>query len=203
VNDDPIVYIVDDDIGIRKSLQYLLESASLRVSVHDSGGRFFDDFDPLRPSCLVLDLRMPSMSGIEVLQRLRVEHHEIPAIMISGDSDVPSAINIMKLGAIDLLQKPFEPLVLLEVVRAAMGRSVEMHQRRLEREKWGMLLADLTPREREMLALIVSGRSSKQIATDLNIAYKTVTNHRANLMAKMHAVNAADLARMTAIGSSL
>jgi two-component system response regulator FixJ len=203
MNHSPIVCVVDDDIGVRKSLQYLLESASIQVRVYESGGQFFDEFDPLRPNCLVLDLRMPSMSGIGVLERLRAEKHEIPAIVISGDADVPAAIDVMKLGAIDLLQKPFEPLALLEAIRAAMGKSMEMHRRRLEQEKWGMLLADLTPREHEMLALIVSGRSSKQIARDLNIAYKTVTNHRANLMAKMHATNAADLARMTTIGSSL
>jgi two-component system response regulator FixJ len=203
VNDDPIVYVIDDDIGVRKSLQYLLESVSLQVSVYDSGEQFFGDFDPLRPSCLVLDLRMPSMSGIDVLERLRAESHEIPAIMISGDADVPSAINVMKLGAIDLLQKPFEPLALLQSVRAAIGKSIRMHERRLEREKWNKLLAQLTRREREMLTLIVSGRSNRQIAVDMKIAFKTVVSHRAHLMAKTHATNAADLARMTTVGGTL
>jgi len=195
--DIPIVHVIDDDIGVRNSLQYLFESASIQVAVYTSGEEFLERIEPLRPGCIVLDLRMPSMSGIGVLERLRAMKNEIPAIVISGHADVSSALSIMKLGAIDLLQKPFDPLVLLERVRDAIRRSIEMHQHLMERETWNHLFAALTTREREMLKLIVGGRSNKQIAMDMGIAFKTVVNHRAHLMAKTHATNAADLARIS------
>jgi FixJ family two-component response regulator len=193
----PIVHIIDDDLGVRNSLRYLCESASMQVADYASGEEFLEELEPLRPGCIVLDLRMPSMSGIGVLERLGEIKNEIPAIVISGHADVSSALSIMKLGAIDLLQKPFEPLVFLQTVRAAILHSIEMHPRLMEREIWNQLLAGLTPREKEMLKLIVSGRSNKQIAFELGIAFKTVVNHRANLMAKTHATNAADLARLS------
>lgn len=195
----PTVHLVDDDIGVRRSLQYLLESASLQVQVYESGEKFLEVIDPLEPGCMVLDLRMPTMSGMTVLQKLRESKNDIPVIVISGHADVSSAINVMKLGAVDLLQKPFDPLTLLDTVRRALENSLEMHRRRLEHEALEHRLADLTPRETQLLKLVVGGRSNKQIALDMNIAFKTVVKHRANLMAKTQATNAADLARITTI----
>jgi two-component system response regulator FixJ len=192
-----MVHVIDDDLGVRKSLQLVMESASLAVKVYESGEEFLDGVDPERPGCIVLDLRMPEMSGIEVLQRLRASQNEIPAIIISGHADVPAAIRSMKLGAIDLLQKPFEPRSLLDAVQGAIKNSIEGQPRRIEQANIRHRLATLTPRELDLLKLVVAGMPSKRIAADLNISIKTVANHRANLMAKTQALNAADLARMS------
>ena len=194
-----IVHIVDDDPGVRKSLGLMMEAASLAVKVYESGEEFLDAVDPRQPGCMVLDLRMPGISGIEVLQRLRAAHNEIPAIIISGHADVPTAIRSMKLGAIDLLQKPFEPSALLDAVRNAIASSIEHQHRRAEQESIRERLAKLTPRELHLLKLVVAGMPNKRIATDLKISIKTVANHRGNLMAKMQALNAADLARMSMV----
>jgi two-component system, LuxR family, response regulator FixJ len=192
-----IVHVIDDDSGVRRSLQLVMESASLAVQVYASGAEFLDAVDPHQPGCMVLDLRMPDMSGIEVLQRLRAAHNDIPAIIISGHADVPTTISGMKLGAIDLLQKPFEPRALLEAVHGAIAKSMEMMQRSDEQDCVNQRLEKLTPRELDLLKLVVAGMPNKRIATGLNISIKTVANHRANLMAKMHALNAADLARIS------
>lgn len=199
MNNAAMIHIIDDDPGVRKSLRLVMESASLAVTVYESGEEFLDAIDPRQPGCIVLDLRMPGICGIEVLQRLRAAQNEIPAIIISGHADVPTAIRSMKLGAIDLLQKPFEPRALLEAVRSAMKYSVESQQRRAEQESIRQRLAKLTPREFALLKLVVAGMPNKRIATDLHISIKTVANHRANLMAKTEALNAADLARMSMV----
>jgi FixJ family two-component response regulator len=193
----PLVHVIDDDIGVRNSLRYLMESASLHVCLYESGEAFLESFDSSTPGCIVIDLRMPAISGLVVLQQLRAMKNEIPAIVISGHADVSSAINIMKLGAVDLLQKPFDPLTLLQAVRGAIEISIKLHQDRLQQQSLARRLQDLTPRETELLKLVVSGRSNKQIAVDMGIAFKTVVNHRANLMAKTQANNAADLARIS------
>lgn len=193
----PTVHVVDNDIGVRNSLRFLLGSASLQVQTYESGEEFLQNVNPLEPGCIVLDLRMPNLSGIGVLQKLQENRNNIPVIVISGHADVSSAIDIMKLGAIDLLQKPFDPRSLLEAVRRAVNDSLEMHRRRIEHERLNQRLAQLTPRESELLKLVVRGRSNKQIAHDMNIAFKTVVNHRANLMSKTQATNAADLARIS------
>lgn len=194
-----MVHVIDDDPGVRKSLQLLMESASVAVQVYESGEEFLDAVDPEQPGCIVLDLRMPGMSGIEVLQRLRATHNEIPAIIISGHADVPTAIRSMKLRAIDLLQKPFEPRALLDAVQAAIKSSIEGQPRRTEQESIRQRLATLTPRELDLLKLVVTGMPNKRIATHLHISIKTVANHRANLMVKTQALNAADLARMSTV----
>jgi two-component system response regulator FixJ len=129
-----MVHIIDDDPGVRKSLGLVMESASLTVTVYESGEAFLDAVDPRQPGCVVLDLRMPGISGLEVLQRLRAAKNEIPAIIISGHADVPTAIRSMKLGAIDLLQKPFEPRALLDAVNSAIETSIELQRGRAEQE---------------------------------------------------------------------
>jgi two-component system, LuxR family, response regulator FixJ len=195
----PVVHLVDDDASVRNSIPRLFDSASLDVRVYESGEEFLQCVDPLHIGCVVTDLKMPGMSGIDVLERLRAAQNEIPAIIISGHADVPAAIHCMKLGAVDVLQKPFESVTLLQAVQGALQKSVELYERRLEQNRIQALLAELTPREQELLRLIVIGRSNKQIAMDLHIAFRTVINHRAHLMAKTHAANAADLARMATI----
>jgi two-component system, LuxR family, response regulator FixJ len=198
-----MVHIIDDDPGVRKSLRLVMESASLAATVYASGEEFLDAVDPKQPGCMVLDLRMPGISGIEVLQRLRAAHNEIPAIIISGHADVPAAVRSMKLGAIDLLQKPFEPRALLEAVHGAIKSSMELQQRRSEEANVRQQLERLTPRELELLKLVVAGKPNKLIAAELKISIKTVANHRANLMAKTGALNAADLARMSTLAGIL
>ena len=128
----PIVHVVDDDPGMRKSMRLMLESASMDVRTYDSGEAFLDSIEPQPYGCVVMDLRMPGAGGIEILKRLRAARNEIPAIIISGHVDVPTAIRGMKLGAIDVLQKPFEPRGLLDAIRDAIRKSGETHQRRLE-----------------------------------------------------------------------
>jgi two-component system response regulator FixJ len=193
------VHIVDDDPGVRKSLQLVMESASLAARVYESGEAFLDAVDPREPGCIVLDLRMPGLSGIEVLQKLRSQNIRIPAIVISGHADVPTAIRSMKLGAIDLLQKPFEPRTLLEAVEGAVRTSVELHRLGAEQEGMSKRLANLTPRELTLLKLVVAGMPNKLIAAELKISVKTVANHRTSLMKKTQALNAADLSRLSTL----
>jgi len=199
MNAAPVVHVIDDDAGVRRSLRLVMESASLAVRVYESGEEFLDAVDPRQPGCMVLDLRMPGMSGIEVLQKLRAANNEIPAIIVSGHADVPTAIRSMKLGAIDLLEKPFEPQALLDAIRGAIRASIDLQQRRGEQESIRKRLARLTPRELVPLKLVVAGMPNKLIAAEMHISPKTVANHRANLMKKTQALNAADLSRLGTI----
>jgi len=197
MNSVAMVHVVDDDRAIRKSLEMLLESASLPVRVYESAGAFLDEAKVDQPGCLVLDLRMPDMGGMELLQKLSSSGMIMPVIIMSGHADVPTAVRGMKLGAIDVLQKPFDPKVLLETIRRSLDSSVESHRKWVEVQRIRERVAELTPRELDLLKLLVAGRSNKQVANDLGISIKTVANHRANLMAKMGALNAADLTRLS------
>ncbi len=192
----PVVHIIDDDPGMRKSLTMLAQSASLPMRGYQSAEEFLAEANVARPGCIVLDLRMPGMSGIELLQQLRAEMVDIPVILISGHADVPTAVRGMKLGAVDLLQKPVEPEVLIEAIRRSLDLSASMHHRRCDQESVRQRFESLTPRELELLTWIVQGHSNKRIAFDMGISIKTVANHRASLMTKTGASNAADLARL-------
>jgi two-component system response regulator FixJ len=198
----PVVHIIDDDPGMRKSLTMLAQSASLPMRGYQSAEEFIAEADVARPGCIVLDLRMPGMSGIELLQQLRAEMVDIPVILISGHADVPTAVRGMKLGAVDLLQKPVEPEVLIEAIRRSLDLSASMHRRRSDQESVRRRFESLTPRELELLKWIVEGHSNKRIAFDMGISIKTVANHRASLMTKTGASNAADLARLYTIADS-
>jgi FixJ family two-component response regulator len=202
MSDRSIVHIIDDDPGMRKSLDMLMESASLPARFYESAEAFLEEFDAESCGCLVLDLRMPGMGGLELLQRLRAERNEIPVIVISGHADVSAAVRSMKLGAVDLLQKPFEPKTLIAAVRGALEKHADLLQRHSEQTAVRDRFAGLTPRELDLLKLVVAGRSSKQIAADLQISVKTVANHRASLLAKTGAANGPDLARLSVIAGS-
>ena len=195
-DDSGLVHIVDDDAGMRKSLLALVESVSLRAKSYDSAEDFLDEIDAKEPGCIVLDIRMPGMSGIELLAHLQTRFADFPVILISGHADVPTAVNGMKLGAIELLQKPFESGVFLEAVQKALSRGIQLHQQRQRLDSTRQRLTALTRRELELLKLVVEGKSNKQIAAGLNISIKTVANHRASLMSKTGALNAADLGRL-------
>ncbi len=190
------VYIVDDDPGIRNSLLMLAESEAIPASAYASAEEFLADFSPVKPACLVLDLRMPGMSGLELLQRLRVGAREIQVILISAHAEVSDAVRGMKLGAVDLLQKPVEPGALIDTIRRSLELSQSLTRSRIEADAIRQRFDRLTERERQLLKHIVDGLVNKQIATRMGIAIKTVANHRASLMAKSGATNAADLARL-------
>jgi FixJ family two-component response regulator len=193
----PTVFLVDDDAGMLKSLAAVMEVNSLPARTYPSAEAFLADYDPRRPGCLVLDVRMPGMSGVELLERLRAGRVDLPVIVITGHGDVPTAVRSMKLGAIEFLEKPVDPRALLEKVREALerdeARRAEQEEARAARER----MEALTNREREVVRLLVAGLSSKQIAGEMGISIKTVEHHRAHVMAKTAAVNVADLVRMT------
>jgi two-component system response regulator FixJ len=199
MNSQPTVHVIDDEPRIRKGLQRLMESASLPVRVYNSAIEFLDNIDLKQPGCIVLDLRMPGMSGIELLQRLKEKGNHLPVIVISGHANVATAVQSMKLGAIDLLQKPFEPRALLDGIRRALETSRQALARRSEQEEIRRRFASLTSRELALLRLVVAGKSNKQIASDLNISMKTVGHHRAKIMLKTKALNGPDLVRMAMI----
>lgn len=199
MSDVPIVHIIDEYLGTGQSLKIIVESAGLLAAVYDSAEEFLGRLNSSSPGCIILDLGNGNIDDVTLLQKLRVTQCEIPVIITSGHADVSEAIRSIKLGAIDLLQKPFEPSVLVSIVETAIQDSIKANDRRRITEAVRQRFVALTPRERDLLKLIVTGRSNKQIALELNISIRTVGNHRAHLMAKTLAANAADLARMSTI----
>jgi two-component system response regulator FixJ len=193
------VHIIDDDLAVRQMLGSAMEGAALPASLYASAQAFLDRFDPEQPGCIILDLKMPGIGGLDLLERLREKDVRMPIIVISGHADVPDAVKCIKLGAVDLLQKPFKIARLLELVRGALEKSVEIHQRNGQQEVIRRRFKSLTPRELELLKHVASGSSSKQIAKALHISVMTVANHRAHMMAKTRAANSADLARLASV----
>jgi len=190
------VFVVDDDEAVRDSLQWLLEGKDYRVRCFDSAESFLSRYDPRELACLIVDIRMDGMSGIDLQNRLVDLRSPLPIVFITGHGDVPMAVETMKKGAVDFVQKPFqeEELVRLVEQMLAMARdNFAEYQTALNRES---LLAKLTTREAQVLERIVAGRLNKQIADDLNISIKTVEAHRANIMEKLGAKTVADLLRI-------
>ncbi|MEA2735263.1 MAG: two-component system, LuxR family, response regulator FixJ [Humisphaera sp.] len=193
-----IVRIVEDDAAMRKLLATILESAGMNVCLYESAEQFLDDDDAQTSrGCLVLDLTLPGLGGVELLQQLRAQGDERTAVIITATADVSSAVRCMKLGAIELLQKPFDPSELLAVLRGAVRTAGQADRRSAGRDELRKRLEHLTPREQLLLQLIIDGRLNKQIAQDLNISIKTVANHRAKLMRKTGAINGPDLVRLS------
>ncbi|MBA4252632.1 MAG: DNA-binding response regulator [Comamonadaceae bacterium] len=191
-----LVYVVDDDEAVRDSLQWLLEGKDYRVRCFESAEAFLSRYDPREVACLVADIRMGGMTGMELQDRLLERHSPLPIVFITGHGDVPMAVQTMKKGALDFIQKPFNEQQLmalvdrmLETARAAFAD----HQQAASREA---LMARLTGRESQVLERIVAGRLNKQIADDLNISIKTVEAHRANIMEKLGANTVADLLKI-------
>jgi two-component system, LuxR family, response regulator FixJ len=193
----PEVHIVDDNASFRECLHQALQVAGFATRVYESAEQFLDGLEPSRTGCVILDLRLPGMDGIALLKQLRDSHYDIPVIVISGYADVSATVQVMKLGAVDLLQKPLAFPALFALVNKVVRQNVADHDRQAETNDIRQRFDVLSARERELLQLIVDGRSNKQIASTLNISIKTVANHRAHLMAKMKAENAADLARLS------
>jgi FixJ family two-component response regulator len=193
---EPSVYVVDDDAAVRRSTGVLLETAGLRCRAYESAEAFLADAEPAMRGCAIIDLHMPGMNGMDLVAKMRREQFILPMLVVTGTGSVPVAVEGMKLGLFDFLVKPVDPDVLLSKVQAAMRLDAEQRgdidSLRVIEQK----LALLTPREQELLQLIVSGMPNKNIASELGISIKTVENHRASLMAKTGALNAADLVRM-------
>ena len=191
-----IVYVVEDDEAVRDSLKWLLETSSYRVELFDSGEMFLAKFDPNAIAVLILDVRMPGMSGLEVQEHLLVRRCDIPIIFISGHGDVSMAVSTLKKGAVDFIEKPFDQAALRTLVERMLQ---EARSRKIKAERRSLndaLLGKLTPREQHVLERIVSGRLNKQIASDLGISIKTVEAHRASIMDKTNSGTVADLMRV-------
>jgi two-component system, LuxR family, response regulator FixJ len=192
----PIVFIVDDDEAIRNSLRLLVKSIGLNATILGSAQEFLASYDPLQPGCLILDVRMPGMSGLELQQQLNLRGAVIPVIFISGHGDIPMAVEAMQQGAFDFLQKPFRDQDLIDRVQRAMERDRKNRAELSERSRIRERRDSLTPREREVLALVTSGKANKVMAADLGLSQRTVEIHRARVMEKMGASSLAQLVRM-------
>src|SRR5215469_2283728 len=191
-----VVHVIDDDEGLRESLAFLLRGAELEVRTFDSASAFLEKLLDAEPGCVVTDVRMPDMSGIELLRRLKELKIEVPVIVITGHGDIALAVEAMKMGAVDFFEKPFDDDLLLASVRAALRLQADQTKRGAERAEIEHRIATLSPREKDVLAGLIEGRANKQIAFDLGISPRTVEIYRANLMSKMQADSLSDLVRM-------
>ena len=197
------VFVVDDDQAIRHSLKWLIESVGLRVHTFASAEEFLHAYYPGQSGCLLLDVRMPGMSGLELQAHLARQESRLPIIMITGHGDVPMAVKAMQAGAVDFIQKPFNDEVLLDSIRRALDLSGKQREERMRQAELVTRLAELTPREHEVMEMVAGGKSNREIATLLGVSAKTVEAHRARVMDKMHADSLADLVRMVLIANGL
>ncbi|HTL31521.1 MAG TPA: response regulator transcription factor [Kofleriaceae bacterium] len=190
---DPIVYLVDDDEAIRDSLGLLLRSVGLDCEIYASALEFLGAYDPNRHSCLVADIRMPGLSGLELQQRLNEQHAEVPVIFITGHGDVPMAVNAMKSGASDFIQKPFRDQDLIDRIHKALASDRERRASRAQEDAIRERISTLTPRETEVMRRVVRGQANKVIAFDLGVSQRTVELHRARVMRKLKMRSLAEL----------
>jgi two-component system, LuxR family, response regulator FixJ len=194
-----VVHIIDDDEALRESLAFLLRTAELEVKSFDSAKAFFDALPDPSLACVITDVRMPNVSGIELLRRLKELKVGVPVIVITGHGDIALAVEAMKIGAMDFFEKPFNDDLLLASVRAALRDQEGQTKRYAERAEIENHLATLSAREKDVLAGLIEGRANKQIAFDLGISPRTVEIYRANLMNKMQADSLSDLVRMALV----
>jgi len=190
------VYVVDDDEAMRDALSLLLSSVGYMSKAYPSAGEFLDDYDPEQPACLLADIRMPGMSGLEMQDELKQRGIEVPIIFITGHGDVPMAVEAMKAGAVDFLQKPFRDQDVLDRINDALQRDLERRESVRETSAVRDRLGSLTPREREVMERVVAGQANKVIALDLGVSQRTVEIHRARVMRKMGARSLAELVRL-------
>ena len=191
-----LVFLIDDDEAVRDSLGLLLEQAALRVSAFASAEEFLSGFPDVPATCAVVDLMMPGMSGLELQERLNTMHAMIPVVFITGHGDVPMAVEAMQHGAVDFIQKPFRDQDLIDRLNQALEKDRENRAGLRERDNIRAHIADLTPREKEVLDLVTAGKANKVIAGDLDVSQRTVEIHRARVMEKMGASSLAHLVRM-------
>lgn len=193
---EPVVFIVDDDDAVRHFLSGLVRSVDLRVDAHASARDFLDAYEPGCPGCLLLDVRMPGMSGLELQRELAKQSVDLPIIILTGHGNVPVAVQAMKGGAVDFIEKPFNNELLLDRIQSAVAQSVQANSSRTRRNEIVKRLESLTPRERQVFDFVVAGEVNKGIAHHLSISEKTVEIHRANVMHKMDAKSLALLVEM-------
>jgi len=194
---EPTVFVVDDDQAVRDALHFVIHSSGRKVETYPSAEAFLEAYHPTRPGCLVLDVRMPGVSGLSLQQTLVERRLPIPIIFISAHGTVPTAVRAMHAGAFDFLTKPFDNEVLLDRIEQCIKRDQATRARLAEQDKIATRLAQLTPRERQVMDFVVAGKLNKEIAAELGLSQKTVEAHRAKVMEKMQAGSLAELVQMT------
>ena len=192
-DDSPLIYLVDDDEAVRDSLGMLFNSIGLEHEAYGSALDFLERYDDARHSCLVADIRMPGLSGLELQQRLNDQRAEVPVIFITGHGDVPMAVTAMKSGASDFIQKPFRDQDLIDRINKALARDLERRKQGAEQDEIRGRIALLTPREKEVMERVVRGQANKVIAMDLGVSQRTVELHRARVMKKLKLRSVAEL----------
>jgi two-component system, LuxR family, response regulator FixJ len=190
------VYVIDDDEAMRDSLQFMLDSADFQVSLFDSADKFLEFLSGIAFGCVVSDIRMPGIDGIELLKRLKATHSTLPVIIMTGHGDVPLAVEAMKLGAIDFLEKPFEDDRLIGMIELALRQAESGARSEAVAQDIAARIAALSPRERQVMEGLVAGLSNKMIARDYNISPRTIEVYRANVMTKMQASSLSELVRL-------
>jgi len=200
---EPIIYVIDDDDAVRQSLEFLLKTAGVTVRSFESAKAFIEILPEIHSGCVITDVRMPEITGIELLQRVKETNPDLPVIVITGHGDISLAVDAMKIGAVDFLEKPFDDDQLLVAVRSALSRDADTGKRKAELADIHDKLAALSNRERQVLEGLVVGNANKTIAFDLGISPRTVEIYRANLMTKMAANSLSDLVRMAMIAGIL
>lgn len=198
-----IVYLVDDDFAIRDSLTLLIRAAGQTVKAYESAGDFLKGYEPERPGCLLLDVRMPEMGGLELQEELIKRNITIPIIFISGHAKIPDSAKAFRAGAVDFLEKPFDTQLLLERINEAMDKDINSRTQRIRKYELQCRLSQLSNREKQVLRLIVSSHSNKESAKILNISNRTIDAHRARIMNKLQAENLADLVMIAMQGDLL
>jgi two-component system, LuxR family, response regulator FixJ len=198
----PTVFVVDDDSGVRSSIRMLLKSIGIAATSLASAQEFLDAFDSSQPGCLVLDIRMPGMSGMELQQQLSLQGAIIPVIFITGHGDIPMAVEAMQHGAFDFLQKPFRDQDLIDRIQKALARDRETRTALQKHSQIREKLESLTPREKDVLRLLIKGQQNKVMAAELGLSQRTVEIHRAHIMDKTGANSLAQLVRMVLDTSS-
>ena len=194
--DETLVYVVDDDHGVRDSLSLLLRSVGIKSAAYESAKAFLDAYEDDRVACLVADIRMPGMSGLDLQRELKERDIGLPIIFITGHGDVPMAVNAMKSGAMDFLQKPFRDQDLLDRINKALKLARDHQATQMEEDEIRRRLDSLTPRESEVMSMVVKGCANKVIAMDLGVSQRTVELHRARVMHKMGVRSLAELVRL-------
>ena len=203
MSDKELVHIIDDDEALRESLSFLLSTVGIATVAHDSAAAYLTDTRRNVSGCIVTDVRMPGISGIDLLRKLKADGSSVPVIVMTGHGDVPLAVEAMKLGAFDFLEKPFDDSALLASVRSALGHREKHSMQETERKHIEKRLAQLSARERQVLDGLVAGQANKVIAYELGISPRTVEIYRANVMTKMQAASLSDLVRMALISGAL
>jgi len=199
---DNTVFLVDDDDAVRDSVSLLMRSAELHTREFASAAEFLDAYDGKQPGCLVLDVRMPGMSGLELQKELSKRDYALPIVFISAHGDIPMAVEAVRRGALDFLPKPFDDQELLAKVRLALATGQQRHQEVAERHEVRRRRDTLTAREKEVMSQVVQGKANKVIASDLGVSQRTVEIHRARVMEKMQAASLAQLVRMVLIAEA-